>query len=107
MSNPGKYFVTVHYVLSQIMLKENLRMNRHVTVQVCSGCKHSLTLGTGNHRLLAATAAGIFSTNTATFPTHWAAFSDGMVAFPTKNVGFSDIFAAGAPGADRAATVWW
>ena len=92
------------------MLKENLRMNRHVTVQVCSGCKHSLTLGTGNHRLLAATAAAaaIFSTNTATFPTHWAAFSNGMAAFPAKNVAFSDVFsgaAAGALWADRAATV--
>ncbi len=79
-------------------------MNRHVTVQVGSGCKHSLTFGTGNHRLLAA----IFSTNTATFPTHWAAFSDGMAAFPAKNVAFSDVFsgaAAGALWADRAATV--
>jgi hypothetical protein len=78
-------------------------MNRHVTVQVGSGCKHSLTLRTWNHRLL---AAGIFSTNTATFPTHWAAF---FAAFPAKNVAFSDIFsgaAAGALGADRAATVW-
>ena len=91
------------------MLKENLRMNRHVTVQVGSGCKHSLTLGTGNHRLLAATAAAIFSTNTATFPTHWAAFSNGMAAFPAKNVAFSDIFcgaAAGALWAARTATVW-